>query len=93
MRLAALTALSRLSGLARLAALLTLSLLASLLALLTLLLLSLLTLLAAGQLLHLPLQLFGFAAKHFLLPTLLEALLILPLLLLGQFLLTASQFL
>ena len=45
--------------------------------------------LAARELFHLPLQLFGFAAKHLLLPTLAERLL---LILLGsQFLLAARQ--
>jgi hypothetical protein len=81
--LAALTALAGGGGLA----LLTLLALLALLSLLALLLAGF----AAGEAFHLALEFLGFAAEHFLLPALLEALLILVLLLAGEFLLAAGQ--
>jgi hypothetical protein len=70
-------------------ALLPLLSLLSLLALLTLLA-GLVRRIAALQLLHLPLQLFGFPSKHLLFPTLAEGLLLI--FLGGQFLLAAREF-
>src|ERR1035438_2043656 len=51
----------------------------------------LLALAALGQLFQLPLQLLGFATQHLLLPALLRGLLLILLLLLGQFLLTFGE--
>ena len=90
--LALLTLLTLLTLLALLALLSLLTLL-TLLTLLALLITAQLILLALGHVFQLALQLFGFAAQHLLLPTLLRGLLLAFFLLLGEFLLPLGKLL